>query len=227
MPSYGTLPHSETPVPGILPVWDSRGGLKGVVSDDLRFVQGSAASILGRYYPGGYGTVLGTNALTFNTIYAAPLFVPLGGVINRIVFEVTTAGGAGSVARVGLYAALSKSDIAPGRLVVDGGEVVTSGATGVKVATLSNIRLEPGLYWTSYLCGVAAPTVRVLGATGATQVFNPILGFDVGATITVAPSRVDAIQAYGPLPDPWPVGGIAFSFAVVPLVAVRFASIGP
>lgn len=146
-----------------------------------------------------------TNAtLTSGTLYAVPFFSGRGGNIDRIAIEVTTVGGAGSKTRFGIYTSTSQSNLYPKSLIVDSGEFDTSatGGTGVKSTNIS-IELKPNsIYWAVMLCGTAAPTIRVPGASGAAL----ILGMP-STLATVLNQKISVAQAYAALPSTFPAGG--------------------
>lgn len=101
-----------------------------------------------------YGGVL-------NRLDLIPIWIPQSVTINGIGVMVSTAGAAGSVARLGLYN--SKSDGMPGTVRFDAGTTLTA-STGVK--TISTTQTIPaGLY---YLAAVpqtaAAATFRAYGS---------------------------------------------------------------
>lgn len=201
-----------------------------VVSDGLEFsgAGGVRARPAGQFAPlrsnndtwyqaGGLGISfgIGTVVVAVGTLIAIPFPVSRRKDFDRIAFRVTTGGGAGSVARAGIYA--DDGSVYPGALVADGGEHVTT-STGVKSSTIA-VTLDGGaLYWLVYLCGTAAPTI----ATNQRTLI--LLGFDSGLANynvwrTVA-------QAYGALPANYP-GGATYATSAgnsnVPIIAMRGA----
>ena len=163
-------------------------------------------------FPIGAATV-GTLSLTQNRSFATGIYVPSGGSIDRVAVEVTTAGGAGSVFRMGLY---SDSNGAPGALISDEG-TVDSATTGFKEDTVAWTDLTGGLYWIVTAAQVGtAPTVR--------SVTTP--------TATAAPYRSTSLTN---TPDSWCVyganitGAMPASFGAItahllgPMVIVRAA----
>lgn len=152
-----------------------------------------------------------------DNIYCLPVVIGKGGFIDRVAFEVTTGGAAGSVGRCGIYRATSRKNIYPGALVVDGGEKDTT-SSGVKSTTV-NVFLRAGLYYFCMLTGVAAPTLRDLAVASA----SPILGLPttMGANnhyhVTVA-------FPYAALPSAFPASATPGVSSRLGLVHVRFAS---
>lgn len=145
---------------------------------------------------------LGTNAPGVNTLLAFPFIEPYGGTLDRIAFNVTTLGAAGSKARVGIYTNVGSRTPYPNALLVDGGEFACDVATGVKSTTINQVLTRNSLYWLVYLAGVAAPTIRVTANASP-----PVLGmWDGTAAGTGARQGWTVARAYGALPDPFPAG---------------------
>jgi hypothetical protein len=158
---------------------------------------------------------LSTMAGVVGTLHTLPWVAPRGGTLDRIMFEVTTGGAAGSVARVGLYRATSDSDPYPGALVVDGGEFVTT-STGFKTATISTTITAATLYWSVLLVGVNQPTVR------AYTLAQPMLG---GTAIDpIQESGFRRTQTYGALPATFPAGPPTSYVGSVPSILIRWSA---
>jgi len=183
----------------------------------------TVGSTTNRYHAAGQHNCTGggTGAPAIDTLIAMPFISPRGGTLDRLAFNVTTVGGALSVARVGIYTNSSPILIYPDALVVDGGQYDTSavGGTGVKSTTISQ-ELEAGdLYWFVYLCGTLAPTIRTLPIAGCYPIFglDSALGTAPGVGLTVA-------QAYGALPSTFPAAATVLTAAPAPFVAVRYSA---
>lgn len=158
----------------------------------------------------------GTVGLTVGRFVTAPLISPRGLTIDRISFNVTTAGAAGSVARAGIYQATSETDPWPSARIVDGGEIITT-STGVKTATVS-VSLEPDiLYWAVVLAGVAAPTISSIADGSVMNLFGSPPGFGVQAGWT-------RDQAYGTLPATFPAGPPTTAGGSCAAVALRYSA---
>lgn len=123
--------------------------------------------------------------------------------VNLLEFEVTTVGAAGSVARVGLYASGPKPSHYPTTLIADGGEYACDAVAGIKATTV-NLCLSPGNYWFAYICGVAAPEIRVNPLAN----LSPLLGVpgSMGANCNMV---LRGARTYGALPTTFPSGIIA------------------
>ncbi len=112
--------------------------------------------------------------------------------ISGLGFQ-TTAGGAGSVTRVGLYRSRDAAGIAPRDLIVDCGETSSVGAT-TNLFTV-NIPVSPYyIYWAAVLNGVAAPTLR------ATVVANTRMIGHGNVFGTVVYNHLTRNTTYGALP---------------------------
>ncbi len=175
-----------------------------------------------RYYPTFPWTVRSvgeTLATSTGTLYAVPLITPRGGTLDRIAYEITTAGGAGGVGRQGIYQATSATNPYPSALIVDGGEhVVTS--TGLKITTIS-VSPEPDiLYWAVVLFGTNAPTVGVLFESQMT--WSPI-GLDPAVSTVQSAGMFTRTQAYGALPSTFPATPTTYSSQPIRM-AMRYSA---
>lgn len=188
---------------------------------DWRPNVGTGGGLGERWYWLGLGSepTFNTDLVSFGTLRAYPFAVPDVSTIDRLAFEVTTAGGAGSRMRCGIYQATSETNLYPNALIVDGGEFV-SDTTGVKAATVSNV-LEPDVvYWAATLSGTSAPTCRTItaGMTGVRYLGAPsTLGVTIGKFITVA-------LAYGALPATFTGGATVSTNTLTATVAVRYSA---
>jgi len=186
-------------------------------------VVGTSGPLGERWYPAGYdfwntGEGLGNGAsIGTDQLHAVPFYSPRGRIVDGICFQVTVAGGAGSVGRCGLYQATSESNIYPGALVLDGGEKTCTTAT-VKSTTGLAITLEPDLlYWAVLLTGVSAPQVQRL------NVQSMVMGV-VTSLASVPDTNLNVAQTYGALPAIFPAGATFQQLAGVPLIAVRYSA---
>lgn len=153
-----------------------------------------------------------------DTLYAVPFMSCRSGTVDRLGFEVTIVGGAGSKTRAGIYTSSGLKNLYPKTLVVDGGEFDTSSGANVKAAVISQLLLPNTLYWFVILSGTATPTVRgVLGPD-----VWPILGYP--STLGANPQTLLSVaQAYGTLPSTFPAGATAVS-STIPQIAVRYST---
>jgi len=170
--------------------------------------------VTGRYYTMPQtGTALTACAPAINTLWAIPFVAERKISLDTIAFNVTTAGGTGSKARVGIYS--DSGNLNPSTLLVDGLGVTTT-TTGVKSATIS-VTLDPGVYWLVYSAGTAAPTIRCLAAGSVV----PVLG--VGASLPTSPGAGWSVAStYGALPATFPTGASVFlASSTIPGVFVQ------
>jgi hypothetical protein len=160
-----------------------------------------------------------TTGPTVNTLYAMPFIVTRTTKFDTISFELTTTG-AGSNARVGIYA--DTGNCYPGALIFDSGNISTASGTGVKDSTItSSLQIfSPGLYWLTYENSATVPQIRILPASGYLSLFPGTLGTAIPAyAYTVA-------HTVGALPNPY-TGGATKRTAVsavgspIPAVGLR------
>lgn len=108
--------------------------------------------------PGWYAGGISTAGVTTGRMYYQPIFVEEPTTYIRIAIEVTAAGGAGSLARLGIY---NFSDGLPGSLVLDAGTVVTDAIAIVEIVIAQT--LMRGYYFTAFVCD-SNPTCRNLNS---------------------------------------------------------------
>lgn len=117
---------------------------------------------VGRYYfvPPSL-TITTSNALQNGTIRLVPFMIPHQITITKIGSEITGAGEAGSVLRLGVY---SDNDGRPGALLVDAGTIDGTSTTVQEVTLAAPLTLGPAWYWAASVVQLAPttqPTVRV------------------------------------------------------------------
>lgn len=116
---------------------------------------------------GLFGT---SNAQGNNVMRASPFYLPRTQTFVKIGTEITSAGSAGALIRLGIYA--DNGNLLPGALVLDAGTIdgtVLATATPGEITISEN--LECGLYWLAAVLQGApstAPTVRT--NTGAASI---------------------------------------------------------
>jgi hypothetical protein len=168
----------------------------GDVNDASAAVRGPATSVYGYTLKPAYYIVpegaRGVVAMLANVEYATPLWLASGGTAVRAGCEITIAGTAGTVIRLGLRSELGKL---PGPVI---GETTVAGdaiSTGIE-STVSWIIPRAGLYFvtaTAQSTGGTLPTIRgtlgdlppvaigsIAGALGA----SPMSGYLTTATVT-------------------------------------------
>lgn len=151
----------------------------------------------GRYDSPGlyYHNKLSNGNLTPDRIYALKIFIKETRIFDRISIDMTSAGAAGKLGRLGIY---DEVDSLPGNLVLDAGQMDLSGS-GVKEIVIYQ-QLTPGFYWITFL----------MNSVGGTEAFRRysrseapiIIGCsDPGGTHSTLGVYRD--YTYGALPDPF------------------------
>jgi hypothetical protein len=162
-----------------------------------------------RYYTAIGGTV-GTGQVGAATAAAIPIFLDTDVTITELAAEVTTAGAAGSLLRLGLY---SDNAGVPGTLLVDAGTVDAT-TTGVKTLTVSQA-VSAGVVW-AVACSQGSPATEPTLRT----INGPIVGVPaISAGSTSQSTFKTTGLATGGLPGTWSLaGGIG---GVAPRVQVK------
>lgn len=166
------------------------------------------------------GDISGSDLISNQGLYAFPYPEGRGGILDRIAVYVSTAPGSGNF-RLGIYKAKSNTDIYPGDLVVDSGDLSGVG-TGVKIATIEQILDTNTLYF-----------LAILNKTGS----NISITAHVSANLAVLWGSNDPTSPGGSsnigfvktgvtdtsLPDPFPTGA-AFDTDTTPgIIFVRYS----
>jgi len=147
-------------------------------------------------------------------LWLTPIYLRAG-TLNRIGINVTTAGGAGAVARMGVYA---DSDGAPGALLLD--TTVTATATAYTEATIS-LAVGDGAYWLGLVIQGSpspAPIVTCANTYPSFQIATTTAAWCFTGVTAIARARSSVT---GALPDP--AGTSGATGQTVPIVAVRYA----
>lgn len=173
---------------------------------------------LARWYEAGRvnGTASTAASFSANVLRAVPFRAPARGcTIDQLAFLVTTllAGNA----RIGAYRATSESNLYPGSLICDSGDISTGSAT-VKTFAPTPFVLTPGeLIWLVHV-GSVAPSLRSIpvGALDAILGTDTAMGTAPGIGLSVA-------HAYAALPASFPAGAAALT-AAVPSLAARLSA---
>lgn len=151
----------------------------------------------------GNSNALSTSTQTADVLYAVPFIAPSVPNSVRLLSIATSSGVASNHTRVGIYTNKDdSSNLYPDALVIDGGELDTSGATTVTVAVSGS--LTPGnLYWFAYTHDLGTSTFRILGL----GTVSPILGAD--NTLSTTPtSMLSVSRAYAALPSTFTSGAV-------------------
>jgi hypothetical protein len=159
---------------------------------------------------------MSTSSKNNGDLWAALCFLPPG-LIDRLCIEVTTAGSAGAVIRLGAYAFSPTGSLPVGGLLVDGGTVDAT-TTGAKEITVSLNHPGGPIYLAAATQG-APTTLPVVRAQGGGRLFmvQTALRTQLGNRLGFVATGVT-----GTLPDPFPAGATD-NDSVYPLVWVRYA----
>ncbi len=152
--------------------------------------------VAGRFYTTPGITGLLQFAITANTLYAVPFFVPVSTTFTKIGVQIPNAGGGGNI-ELGIY---NNNNGIPGTLLLDAGSVAV-GAGGAVTIAINQI-LTPGWYW---LAVAGSSTPQISGPSGAAAAITR--DFTGGTDMTQAGAmRVTGgwVFAAGSLPSPFP-----------------------
>ena len=157
-------------------------------------------------------TATSTIALTVDTLYVVPYYIPDTTTLIRIAVKVQTAAAAGKLLRIGIY---NWANGVPTSRVLDAGTILAD-TIGLKEITISQ-QLTPGWYG---LAVVSDGTPTLFGALLNVQTLGAAIGgtdADIGAgTATTQMSRAFTFAA---LPDPW--GTPVYANANAPFIIMR------
>jgi len=131
---------------------------------------------------------------------------------DQVRFVVHSAGGAGALARVGIYR--DNGDFYPGELIQDFGDFDVS-TSGGKYATI-DLTLDRGLYWIAYNNNDGSAAYRIYRALLVPRLSTP-------GAIEYPRHAYEVTQAYGALPSTFPAGGSTTSWGL--LCKLRIAEI--
>jgi hypothetical protein len=135
---------------------------------------------VGQYMFTASSGVAGTSATQgVGTLRLSPWRVQSALSIDRIGAEITSAGDAASLLRIGIYA--DTGNCYPGALVLDAGTIAGDSATVQNCANVS-LTLAPGLYWVGGAVQNTSgqPTVRI------TATWTPPASISLGSSIPSA-----------------------------------------
>lgn len=135
-----------------------------------------------------------------DTLTAVPVVLPANMTIDRLAIKMSTAGTAGALARVGIYAPTSTADIYPSALVVDSGAIAVD-TTTAQMATVSAALTAGTCYWFAHVFQSVA-TMPIYQANS----FNTSMLL-VNTTDLTAKRSLSVAFTYAALPDPYTAGG--------------------
>lgn len=167
------------------------------------------------------GDSVGTSIVSGNLMVMIPFPTGRGGVLDRIAIRVTSAATAGGRAQLGLYLPTSESNIYPGALLADYGEVVTD-STGIKSVTIDESLPADSLIWGCAWFGAYAtnPTMRTAPIRSHSAfLMGTDNTLDVPSWISLSKSHTYAVG----LPDPAPSGLTPLVYNT-PQIFVRYSA---
>jgi peptidoglycan/xylan/chitin deacetylase (PgdA/CDA1 family) len=176
----------------------------------------AVAYVPGLYYGPAVST-LGSVVCSSQRLSAVPVEIRAMAQWKALGISVGSAGGTGSVARLGIYR--DNGHGFPGSLLVDAGTVATD-ATGAKTAAISQM-LPPGRYWLAFLDAqvTSAPTVSAVSSSAAPAIGGASV-FTAAASGAVGGFFANTVT--GSLPVAWP-GTASGVWATPPLVTIQAA----
>lgn len=152
---------------------------------------------------------ISTFTMVASVLRAMPFTVGRRLALDRVALEQTTAGAAGKLARMGIYACKSVGNRYPGALLWDSGSFAIDGANGAKAQTLA-LSLTPEMYWWVVVSD-GTPVIRGAGTTG----MECVLGYP--STIGTAPNAgLSVAFAYAALPATFPGAATVLTNASTP-----------
>lgn len=132
---------------------------KGLIAGTI--VEGLVGGYMsGNYYPCVPSTSLSTSQFTANQLRLIPFVINRTVTLSALALETTTAGDAGSVARLGIYSADSNGQ--PSTLLAEAGTVATDAVGCPEAAFASPPTLTPGAYWGAVVVQGAVTTQPTL-----------------------------------------------------------------
>lgn len=169
-------------------------------------------------------TALTTLAQAVDKLIAFPFVISEPITIDKLEFEVTGAGGAGCLARVGIYSNEGSGILFPQDLICQSAEFDATGTGlggGAALTPNAETQLDAGVYWGAYSNGVG--TVCTVRAVAAAAVW-PLLGWAEAAPPTLRSGIItDRTYVSGSLPSTFPDPGTnpAFIATAVPVIMIR------
>lgn len=168
--------------------------------------------VTGRYYTApnarGAASLITANV---NNLYVSPVFVGRNIVAAGLACQNTSAGVAGNVVRLGIYA---NNNGQPGALLKDAGTANISVAAFQTVAIAGGLALPPGWYWLALASSGAVNYDGYAATEGVTQ-----LGQTTGSFGTLQASMLAIGGPYtAALPANFPVANLTYGTAVTPTI---------
>ena len=196
----------------------------GGLDSSVYRIKGTAT--LERWYSSAHTNFVSTtlSGLGASVLRSTPFIVSETITLDRIAMEITAAGTAGSVLRMGIY---SSTNSLPTTLVLDSAVDKTSG-TGLLLADSAtfqsveiNKTLTAGLYWLCYVHNSAATlTCRAITSTAIPH----ILGAPTALGTGTYASFLSSTLTYGALPSAFDNTGLAAVVGNPAIISVRLSA---
>jgi len=174
---------------------------------DINFWKHVATPSLDRWYTAGH-LISGNVEIGFpnqDEAWGGPFFPARGGSINNLGVWIQATGNPGDKVRLAIYEAISSTDLAPGQLVADSGDIDTFAATLMAWAAVAvTVNLDPlKLYWFFLNANNPSGSANVMSilAGGGLPIFGMNANFEAGQAIRKAMSYGAWPSAFPPLLD--------------------------
>jgi hypothetical protein len=185
---------------------------------DISYYRKTGTATLERWYSSAIVPfTASTIALAKDQQRAMPFIVSKTITLDRIASEITIAGSAGSLVRLGIYDDVNGI---PTNLISDAGTIAGDSATFQSITI--NQTLSPGLYHlVSFHNSSSSITFRTIPSTSV----SPVYGIPSTLGATTLAGTISATQTYGAMPNPFSTTAIAIqSSASVQLISVRLSA---
>lgn len=182
---------------------------------DISYYRKTGTTTVERWYTSASTVHAATTvALTKDVLRATPFIVSETMTLDRIAMEITSAGTAASLVRIGIY---SSTNCLPTALVLDAGTIAGDSATFQSITI--NQQLTPGLYFLTWVTNSAA-NITFRAITVNTGI-PTVLGVTNNLGANNPANLVSSTFIYSTLPDPFDNTGITVNGLNVATVSVR------
>lgn len=185
---------------------------------DVSFYRKTGTTTLERWYTSATTVYTATTvAYGANSLRAMPFVVPKTITIDRIAMEITVAGSAGSLVRIGIY---DSSNALPLNLILDAGTIAGDSATFQSITI--NQTLVAGLYWLTWISN-SATNITFRGIPVSAGVPS-ILGVPSNLGAGNMANHISQSYTYGPLPSTFDLSSPTASGLNLATISVRLSA---